>query len=165
MGRQRTRSASRRTFFGKSKANDRGTGPWALPPPFQMGERMDPWRARPEPFWRHGFAPPPETVTGNMKYTGNMTYLNMIHCMRTVYLDIRHPSTGHAAHAIVQPRHTDRDILHDGHSCGCLWVWSVAHGRWCVRWQAGMRVNLCVWRVLVGGVSSACSPPSSPRSG
>src|SRR5216684_2426388 len=27
-----------------------------------MGERMEPARARPVPFWRHGFAPPPETA-------------------------------------------------------------------------------------------------------
>src|SRR5438309_2305010 len=33
----------------------------ATPPPAQCGERLDPWRARPVPFWRHGFAPPPDT--------------------------------------------------------------------------------------------------------
>src|ERR1700755_1004821 len=27
-----------------------------------MGERDEPARARPVPFWRHGFAPPPETM-------------------------------------------------------------------------------------------------------
>lgn len=56
------RSPRRRTFFCSLKANERTTGPWALPPPFQMGERIDPWRARPVPFWRHGFFPPPETI-------------------------------------------------------------------------------------------------------
>ena len=25
------------------------------------GERLDPWRARPVPFWRNGLAPPPRT--------------------------------------------------------------------------------------------------------
>src|SRR5277367_3103601 len=27
-----------------------------------MGERLEPARARPVPFWRHGLAPPPETM-------------------------------------------------------------------------------------------------------
>src|SRR6478735_7606702 len=33
-----------------------------MPPPVQIGERLVPARARPVPFWRHGFAPPPETM-------------------------------------------------------------------------------------------------------
>src|SRR4051812_15915199 len=33
-----------------------------MPPPVQMGERIEPARARPVPFWRHGFAPPPRTL-------------------------------------------------------------------------------------------------------
>jgi hypothetical protein len=37
-------------------------GPNATPPPVQMGERLDPARARPVPFWRQGLAPPPETM-------------------------------------------------------------------------------------------------------
>src|SRR6266576_1436753 len=32
-----------------------------MPPPRHCGERIEPWRARPVPFWRHGLAPPPET--------------------------------------------------------------------------------------------------------
>src|SRR3954453_11454541 len=32
-----------------------------MPPPAKCGARIDPWRARPVPFWRHGFAPPPRT--------------------------------------------------------------------------------------------------------
>src|ERR1700686_610119 len=32
-----------------------------MPPPVQIGERFEPARARPVPFWRHGLAPPPET--------------------------------------------------------------------------------------------------------
>src|SRR3954470_4846069 len=32
-----------------------------MPPPVQIGERDEPARARPVPFWRHGFAPPPRT--------------------------------------------------------------------------------------------------------
>src|SRR5256714_15678745 len=32
-----------------------------MPPPAQIGERIDPARARPVPFWRHGLAPPPRT--------------------------------------------------------------------------------------------------------
>ena len=31
------------------------------PPPVNCGARIVPWRARPVPFWRHGFARPPET--------------------------------------------------------------------------------------------------------
>src|SRR4051794_9403076 len=33
-----------------------------VPPPIQSGERDEPWRARPVPFWRHGLAPPPRTL-------------------------------------------------------------------------------------------------------
>src|SRR3990170_2505334 len=36
-------------------------GPWATPPPRHWGARLEPWRARPVPFWRHGLAPPPDT--------------------------------------------------------------------------------------------------------
>src|SRR5438128_10741296 len=32
-----------------------------MPPPVQIGERFEPARARPVPFWRHGLAPPPDT--------------------------------------------------------------------------------------------------------
>src|SRR5881398_2424268 len=32
-----------------------------MPPPAHSGERTEPARARPVPFWRHGFAPPPAT--------------------------------------------------------------------------------------------------------
>src|SRR3954466_11745863 len=33
-----------------------------MPPPAKCGARIEPWRARPGPFWRHGFAPPPRTL-------------------------------------------------------------------------------------------------------
>src|SRR4051794_28657151 len=33
-----------------------------VPPPIQSGERDEPARARPVPFWRHGLAPPPRTL-------------------------------------------------------------------------------------------------------
>src|ERR687894_74565 len=33
-----------------------------VPPPVHSGEREEPARARPVPFWRHGFAPPPRTI-------------------------------------------------------------------------------------------------------
>ena len=36
-------------------------GPKTTPPPVHWGARIEPWRARPVPFWRHGFAPPPRT--------------------------------------------------------------------------------------------------------
>src|SRR5271167_1337491 len=32
-----------------------------MPPPVKIGERVEPARARPVPFWRHGFELPPET--------------------------------------------------------------------------------------------------------
>src|SRR3954469_8546613 len=33
-----------------------------MPPPAKCGARIEPCRARPVPFWRHGFAPPPRTL-------------------------------------------------------------------------------------------------------
>src|SRR4051812_41947238 len=33
-----------------------------MPPPVQIGERFEPARARPVPFWRQGLAPPPRTM-------------------------------------------------------------------------------------------------------
>src|SRR3954465_10436091 len=33
-----------------------------MPPPAKCGARIEPWRARPGPFWRHGLPPPPRTV-------------------------------------------------------------------------------------------------------
>ena len=38
-----------------------GFGPCATPPPTHCGARIEPCRARPVPFWRHGFLPPPRT--------------------------------------------------------------------------------------------------------
>src|SRR5690606_36860731 len=32
-----------------------------MPPPANCGARVEPWRARPVPFWRYGFLPPPRT--------------------------------------------------------------------------------------------------------
>src|SRR5690625_7448206 len=32
-----------------------------MPPPAYCGARIEPWRARPVPFWRYGLAPPPRT--------------------------------------------------------------------------------------------------------
>src|SRR3990172_566435 len=39
----------------------RGCGPNTVPPPRSKGVRMLPIRARPVPFWRYGFFPPPRT--------------------------------------------------------------------------------------------------------
>jgi hypothetical protein len=39
----------------------RGLAANARPPPTQIGLRMEPARAWPVPFWRHGFLPPPRT--------------------------------------------------------------------------------------------------------
>src|SRR5918911_2794837 len=33
-----------------------------MPPPAKCGPRIEPWRARPVPFWRHGLEPPPRTL-------------------------------------------------------------------------------------------------------
>src|SRR5512138_3121390 len=49
------RSASLRTFFGRSCAWLRTTGPNALPPPRNCGAASLPWRARPVPFWAYIF--------------------------------------------------------------------------------------------------------------
>src|SRR5579883_2406525 len=49
------RSASLRTFFGRSDAWLRTTGPNALPPPRNCGAASLPWRARPVPFWAYIF--------------------------------------------------------------------------------------------------------------
>jgi large subunit ribosomal protein L3 len=38
-----------------------------VPPPTQCGARVEPWRARPVPFWRHGFGGGPNTH-GNTKH-------------------------------------------------------------------------------------------------
>ena len=46
---------------GRSLWYERGCGPKTTPPPRQCGARVEPWRARPVPFWRHGFLPPPAT--------------------------------------------------------------------------------------------------------
>src|SRR6478609_10216463 len=32
-----------------------------MPPPANCGDRVEPWRARPVPFCRYGFLPPPRT--------------------------------------------------------------------------------------------------------
>src|SRR5207244_7827585 len=39
----------------------RGVGGNATPPPVNCGARIVPARARPVPFWRHGFERPPDT--------------------------------------------------------------------------------------------------------
>src|SRR6185437_11426477 len=49
------RSASLRTFFGRSLAWLRTTGPNALPPPRNCGAASLPWRARPVPFCAYIF--------------------------------------------------------------------------------------------------------------
>src|SRR4051794_6720774 len=53
------RRARRTIFLGVFWTYLRGFGPRATPPPRQIGERLEPARARPVPFWRHGLAPPP----------------------------------------------------------------------------------------------------------
>src|SRR5262245_30988067 len=55
------RSAARRIFLVSRCSWLRGTGPNTTPPPAHCGERIEPCRARPVPFWRQGFTPPPET--------------------------------------------------------------------------------------------------------
>src|ERR1700722_5812655 len=51
------RRASARTFFGKSWAWLRTTGPMARPPPRICGTRPEPWRAPPVPFCLYIFLP------------------------------------------------------------------------------------------------------------
>src|SRR5262245_51268950 len=49
--------ASARTFFGRSVACERTTGPKARPPPRNCGTRAEPWRAPPVPFCLYIFLP------------------------------------------------------------------------------------------------------------
>src|SRR5581483_10681781 len=56
------RSAARCSLRLTLKVNERGCGPKTVPPPVHTGERLEPARARPVPFWRHGLTPPPETI-------------------------------------------------------------------------------------------------------
>ncbi len=56
------RSAARCSLRLTLNVYERGCGPNTTPPPVQIGERLEPARARPVPFWRHGLAPPPETI-------------------------------------------------------------------------------------------------------
>ena len=50
------------TVRAELNARRAGTrGAKTTPPPVNCGARMVPARARPVPFWRHGFARPPET--------------------------------------------------------------------------------------------------------
>src|SRR5262245_52982363 len=53
--------AARRCCFGRSVRWSRGSGPNARPPPGHNGDVLEPERARPVPFWRHGLRPPPDT--------------------------------------------------------------------------------------------------------
>src|SRR3989344_6573009 len=56
------KSAARRIFLFTFCEKSRSLlGPCAFPPPTHNGERVEPCRARPVPFWRHGFLPPPRT--------------------------------------------------------------------------------------------------------
>src|SRR5262245_34467781 len=50
-------SARARTFFGRSMAWLRTSGPKARPPPRNCGTRAEPWRAPPVPFWAYIFLP------------------------------------------------------------------------------------------------------------
>src|SRR5215212_9296179 len=58
-------SAERRAafwaFLFTLTEKSRGVGGNATPPPVNCGARIVPARARPVPFWRHGFARPPAT--------------------------------------------------------------------------------------------------------
>src|SRR5262249_17925934 len=55
------RSAARFTRLSTFTSKLRMLGGNATPPPVNWGARVVPARARPVPFWRHGFARPPET--------------------------------------------------------------------------------------------------------
>src|SRR6185369_550803 len=54
-------SALRRVDAGRRYAYERGCGPKIVAPPLQIGERLEPARARPVPFCLNGFLPPPRT--------------------------------------------------------------------------------------------------------
>src|SRR5690606_11201238 len=55
------RSACLLAFLGIRSRQSRGLGPKTTPPPRQRGDRILPCLARPKPFCRQGFRPPPRT--------------------------------------------------------------------------------------------------------
>src|SRR5690349_9591241 len=55
------RKAARAAFLFTLSEKSREVGGKATPPPANCGARIVPWRARPVPFWRHGFERPPAT--------------------------------------------------------------------------------------------------------
>src|SRR5579872_1336417 len=55
------RNASARVFLETFLLKSRGFGPKTTPPPTHNGDWCEPARARPVPFWRHGFLLEPET--------------------------------------------------------------------------------------------------------
>src|SRR5438552_4561441 len=55
------RKAERRALRFTLTSKPRGLGGNATPPPVNCGARIVPARARPVPFWRHGFERPPAT--------------------------------------------------------------------------------------------------------
>src|SRR5437763_6790480 len=55
------RNAARLTFLFTFSSKLGGVGGNATPPPVNCGARIVPARARPVPFWRHGFERPPAT--------------------------------------------------------------------------------------------------------
>ena len=55
------RSADFRTFLGTDTWYSLGLGPKTVPPPTHTGDVELAALARPVPFWRHGFFPPPRT--------------------------------------------------------------------------------------------------------
>ena len=80
-----------------------GRGPNGLPPPFHWVARMEPCRARPVPFWRHGFRPPPRT---SLRPAGRVR--------------ARAPVGQLAHHRLVQHRHVHRAAEHLGRRArGC----------------------------------------------
>ena len=61
VGERRAERALAASSCSRASSGRGGCGPCATPPPTHCGERIEPWRARPVPFWRHGFLPPPRT--------------------------------------------------------------------------------------------------------
>src|SRR5580693_1904361 len=82
-------SASARTFFGRSVACERSTGPNARPPPRNCGTRAEPWRAPPVPFCLYIFLPVRQTSARPCTLWVPAWRLLSCHCTQRAMISLR----------------------------------------------------------------------------
>src|SRR6202162_814234 len=82
-------TASTRTFFGRSVACERTTGPNARPPPRNCGTRAEPWRAPPVPFCLYIFLPVRQTSARPCALWVPACRLLSCHCTQRWMLSLR----------------------------------------------------------------------------